>query len=169
MNSPAANFDELDLFVWEGKADILDRIARCMASFDVEVIRADGLPPPAPERGVAMRPSVAIISVTVIDGGGLAHATELLQGMPVIWVAAGSRERDSRTYPPEYLHVLPYDFTCAELRTMVAKLVRQLRAREVVGNARIDPPDPAHTGALRPGKPAPDGRAAVIYRPGQSY
>lgn len=127
----ASNFDELDLFVWEGKADILDRIARCMASFDVEVIRADGLPPPQQDRGVALRPSVAIISVTVIDGGGLPHATELLQGMPVIWVAAASRERDSRTYPPEYLHVLPYDFTCAELRTMVAKLVRQLRARDV--------------------------------------
>jgi len=125
----APSFDELDLFVWEGKADILDRIARCMASFDVEVIRADGLPPPQQDRGVALRPSVAIISVTVIDGGGLPHATELLQGMPVIWVAAASRERDSRTYPPEYLHVLPYDFTCAELRTMVAKLVRQLRER----------------------------------------
>ena len=33
----------------------------------------------------------------------------------------------------EYLHVLPYDFTCAELRTMVAKLVRQLRARAAEG------------------------------------
>ena len=131
----APNFDELDLFVWEGKADILDRIARCMASFDVEVIRADGMPPPQQERGTAIRPSVAIISVTVIDGGGLAHATELLQGMPVIWVAAASRDRDSRTYPPEYLHVLPYDFTCAELRTMVAKLVRQLRARDVAPQA----------------------------------
>ncbi|SFP04656.1 sigma54 specific transcriptional regulator, Fis family [Variovorax sp. PDC80] len=130
MSSPQ-NFDELDLFVWEGKADILDRIARCMASFDVEVIRADGMPPPSQDRTAAMRPSVAIISVTVIDGGGLPQATELLQGMPVIWVAAASRERDSRTYPPEYLHVLPYDFTCAELRTMVAKLVRQLRARDV--------------------------------------
>ncbi|MGQ3129204.1 sigma-54 factor interaction domain-containing protein, partial [Variovorax sp.] len=129
--SSAPNFDELDLFVWEGKADILDRIARCMASFDVEVIRADGMPPPSQDRTAAMRPSVAIISVTVIDGGGLPQATELLQGMPVIWVAAASRERDSRTYPPEYLHVLPYDFTCAELRTMVAKLVRQLRARDV--------------------------------------
>ena len=91
MSSPP-NFDELDLFVWEGKADILDRIARCMASFDVEVIRADGMPPPQQERGTALRPSVAIISVTVIDGGGLAHATELLQGMPVIWVAAASRD-----------------------------------------------------------------------------
>ena len=30
----------------------------------------------------------SIFSVTVIDGGGLPQATELLQGMPVIWVAA---------------------------------------------------------------------------------
>jgi DNA-binding NtrC family response regulator len=147
MNSAATNFDELDLFVWEGKADILDRIARCMASFDVEVIRADGMPAPSQDRGTALRPSVAILSVTVIDNGGLAHATERLQGMPVIWVAAAARERDSRTYPPEYLHVLPYDFTCAELRTMVAKLVRQLRARDVAPQ----PPDElvAHSEAMQ--------------------
>jgi hypothetical protein len=43
-----ANFDELDLFVWEGKADILERIARCMASFDVEVIRAEAWQRPTP-------------------------------------------------------------------------------------------------------------------------
>jgi hypothetical protein len=35
-----AKIDELDIYVWEGKADIVDRVARCMASFDVEVIRA---------------------------------------------------------------------------------------------------------------------------------
>jgi len=142
-----SNFDELDLYVWEGKADILDRVARCMSSFDVEVIRADGQFMSLPERATPTRPSVAVMSVTVIDGGGLPHATELLQGMPVIWVAAASRERDSRTYPPEYLHVLPYDFTCAELRTMVAKLVRQLRARAV------EPPAPdvlvAHSDAMK--------------------
>ncbi|WP_017758405.1 sigma 54-interacting transcriptional regulator [Pseudacidovorax intermedius] len=125
--SPA--FDELDLYVWEGKADILDRVARCMSSFDVEVIRADDRFMSLPEREQPLRPSLAVMSVTAIDGGGLPHATELLQGMPVIWVGASTRERDPRNYPPEYLHVLPYDFTCAELRTMVAKLVRQLRAR----------------------------------------
>ena len=128
MSSPPP-INELDLYVWEGKADIMDRIARCMASFDVEVIRADGLLL-SQERPVS-RPAVAVISVTVMDGSRPTMAAEVLQGMPVVWVAAASRERDPRNYPPEYLHVLPYDFTCAELRTMVAKLVRQLRARAV--------------------------------------
>jgi DNA-binding NtrC family response regulator len=127
--TPTLNFDELDLYVWEGKADIIDRIERCMASFDVGVIRADGIP--IPQDRSATRAALAVISVSVIDGGGMPVTTELLQGMPVIWVAAASRERDSRNYPPEYLHVLPFDFTGAELRTMVAKLVRQLRARAV--------------------------------------
>ena len=36
--------DELDIYVWEGKTDIVERVARCMASFEVEVIRADGIP-----------------------------------------------------------------------------------------------------------------------------
>ncbi|CAN5323854.1 sigma-54 dependent transcriptional regulator [soil metagenome] len=125
--SPPITFDELDLYVWEGKADILERIQRCMSSFDVDVIRADGVPPE--QDRTSARASLAVISVSVIESGASPVTTEQLQGMPVIWVAASSRERDSRTYPPEYLHVLPFDFTGAELRTMVAKLVRQLRAR----------------------------------------
>ncbi len=55
-NTPA--IEELDLYVWEGKADIVDRVARCMASFDVEVIRADNAEVSA-ERA-ALRPSLAI-------------------------------------------------------------------------------------------------------------
>jgi DNA-binding NtrC family response regulator len=129
------HFDELDLYVWEGKADILDRIARCMASFDVEVIRADGIPL-AQDREPS-RVAVAVISVSVIDGGGLALASEAVQGMPVIWVAAATRERDTRNYPPEYLHILPFDFTCAELRTLVTKLVLQMRAH----GAKAEKPD----------------------------
>ncbi|WP_198970022.1 sigma 54-interacting transcriptional regulator [Xylophilus sp. ASV27] len=120
------HFDDLDLYVWEGKADIQDRIARCMSSFEVEVIRADGLPLPADRD--ASRAALAIISVTMIDGGGVPPSAEVLQGMPVIWVGAASRDRLPHSYPPEYLHVLPFDFTCAELRTMVIKLVRQMRA-----------------------------------------
>ncbi len=61
--------EELDIYVWEGKADIVDRVARCMASFDVEVIRADDIAI-SPER-TALRPSLAIISVSVIDSGAL--------------------------------------------------------------------------------------------------
>ena len=121
--------DALDIYVWEGKADIHSRIAACMASFDIEVIRADGSY--SLQEHDSGRPALAVISVSVIDGGASPVTPDLLQGMPVIWVAASSRERDSRNYPPEYLHVLPFDFTGAELRTMVTKIVRQLRARAV--------------------------------------
>jgi len=143
--STESTLDVLDIYVWEGKADIQERIARCMASFDIEVIRADG---GAMLQGLDPgRPALAIISVSVIESGGLAVTTELLQGMPVIWVAAASRERDSRSYPPEYLHVLPFDFTGAELRTMVAKLARQLRAR-AVPVPKIDAPI-AHSDSMK--------------------
>jgi len=126
MRTPA-KIDEVDLYVWEGKADIIDRVARCMASFDVEVIRADGTAL-SPER-LAARPSLAIISVSAIDSGALMPRDwQAAHGVPVIWVGAAPRDRDPANYPPEYSHVLPLDFTCAELRGMVGKLVLQLRA-----------------------------------------
>ncbi|KAF1041943.1 MAG: DNA-binding transcriptional activator HyfR [Xylophilus sp.] len=124
----APQFDELDIYVWEGKADIHERVARCMASFDAEVIRADGASNIAAR--APSRIAVAVISVSVIDSAaGLGPPTESLQGMPVVWVASASRERTTTSYPPEYLHILPHDFTGAELRTLVTKLVRQLRAQ----------------------------------------
>ncbi|CAB3760581.1 sigma 54-interacting transcriptional regulator [Paraburkholderia humisilvae] len=126
MRTPA-HIDEVDLYVWEGKADIIDRIARCMAIFDVEVIRADGTVP-SPQR-LAARPSLAIVSVSAIDTGALMPADwQAAHGIPVIWVGAAPRDRDPATYPPTYSHILPLDFTCAELRGMVGKLVVQLRA-----------------------------------------
>ncbi|HVE07277.1 MAG TPA: sigma-54 dependent transcriptional regulator [Paraburkholderia sp.] len=126
MRTPA-KIDEVDLYVWEGKADIIDRVARCMASFDVEVMRADGTAL-SPER-LAARPSLAIISVSAIDSGALMPSDwQAAHGIPVIWVGAAPRDRDPANYPPEYSHVLPLDFTCAELRGMVGKLVAQLRA-----------------------------------------
>lgn len=124
----AANtIEELDIYVWEGKADIVERVIRCMASFDVEVVRADGMAM-APARGEA-RASLAIVSVSVIDGGSrVLHDWQATSGMPVIWVGAVPRERDPAMFAHEYAHVLPLDFTCAELRSMVTKLVVQLRA-----------------------------------------
>ncbi|RYX91659.1 MAG: sigma-54-dependent Fis family transcriptional regulator [Comamonadaceae bacterium] len=119
---------EFDIFVWEGKADILDRIVRCMASAEVEVIRADGLT--VNEVRIEGRRCVAILSVTVIDSGGMPLAMESVQGMPVIWVGSAPRGGDTRSYPPEYQHILPFDFSGAELRTLVTKLVQQLRANE---------------------------------------
>ena len=119
--------EELDLYVWEGKADIVDRVARCMASFEVEVIRADDTAISAERTSV--RPSLAIISVSVIDSAGFAvRDLQATHGMPVVWVGAAPRDQDPAMYPAEYSHVLPLDFTCAELRSMVTKLVVQLRA-----------------------------------------
>ncbi|PMS18315.1 sigma-54-dependent Fis family transcriptional regulator [Trinickia dabaoshanensis] len=119
--------EELDIYVWEGKADIVERVVRCMSSFDVDVIRADDMTN-APERSVS-RASLAVISVSVIGASGAKlRDWQAHTGMPVIWVGALPRERDPATYPPEYSHVLPLDFTCAELRGMVGKLLTQLRA-----------------------------------------
>ncbi|WP_109478372.1 sigma-54 dependent transcriptional regulator [Paraburkholderia sp. C35] len=119
--------EELDLYVWEGKADIVDRVARCMASFEVEVIRADDVSI-SPER-TSVRPSLAIISVSVIDTAGFAvRDLQATHAMPVVWVGAAPRDQDPAMYPAEYSHVLPLDFTCAELRSMVTKLMVQLRA-----------------------------------------
>jgi len=119
--------EELDLYVWEGKADIVDRVARCMASFDVEVIRADDVAI-SPER-TSVRPSLAIISVSVIDTAAfVVRDLQATHAMPVIWVGAAPRDQDPAMYPAEYSHVLPLDFTCAELRGMVTKLMVQLRA-----------------------------------------
>ncbi|MGN6317921.1 sigma 54-interacting transcriptional regulator [Trinickia sp.] len=123
----AHTIEELDIYVWEGKADIVERVVRCMSSFDVDVIRADDMTN-APERS-ASRASIAVISVSIIDGGGAKlRDWQAHTGMPVIWVGALPRERDPAMYPAEYSHVLPLDFTGAELRGMVTKLLTQLRA-----------------------------------------
>jgi DNA-binding NtrC family response regulator len=119
--------DELDLYVWEGKADIVERVARCMASLDVDVIRADDTAI-SPQR-LAARASIAVVSVSVIDTGALVlRDWQATHGMPVIWVGAAPRDNDPAMYPSEYSHILPLDFTCAELRGLVSKLMIQLRA-----------------------------------------
>lgn len=119
--------EELDLYVWEGKADIVERIARCMASLDVEVIRADDTAVSA--QRMAARASIAVVSVSAIDAGALVlREWQATHGMPVIWVGAAPRDNDPAMYPAEYSYILPLDFTCAELRGLVTKLVLQLRA-----------------------------------------
>ena len=116
-----------------------------MSSFDVEVLRADGGALPA-DAGQS-RAAVAIISVTAMSSSGFSMTTESMQGIPLIWVAGASRHRDSANFPPDYQHVLPYDFTGAELRAMVARLVRQMRTRDT----RPVPPDGlvAHSAAIQ--------------------
>ncbi|QBC32118.1 MULTISPECIES: sigma 54-interacting transcriptional regulator [Pandoraea] len=113
--------EDLDVYVWEGKSDIADRVAHCLASFDMEVIRADGIDL-SRERTKA-RPSIAVVSVSVIEGASTnAQEWQLGHGMPVIWVATTPRENDPRVYPPEYSNILTLDFSGAELRTLIFKL-----------------------------------------------
>jgi DNA-binding NtrC family response regulator len=119
--------EDLDLYVWEGKADIVERVARCMASLEVDVIRADDTAV-SPQR-IAARASIAVVSVSVIDTGALVlRDWQATYGMPVIWVGAAPRDNDPAMYPSEYSYILPLDFTCAELRGLVSKLAIQLRA-----------------------------------------
>lgn len=118
--------DDLDVYVWEGKSDIAERVARGLASFDADVIRADSIS--VSSETLQARTSIAIISVTVIDKPSFnARAWQAGHGMPVIWVAAESRGTDPRVYPPEYSNILTPDFTAAELRTLVFKLAGSVR------------------------------------------
>ncbi|TGS73442.1 sigma-54-dependent Fis family transcriptional regulator, partial [Mesorhizobium sp. M8A.F.Ca.ET.181.01.1.1] len=100
MSTPT-KIGDLDIYVWDGKADSLDRVARWLASFDVEVIRADDIAI-SPERS-AQRPSLAIISVSVIDSGALIMRDwQAAHGIPVVWVGAAPRDHDPSMYPAEY-------------------------------------------------------------------
>lgn len=129
--------DNIDIYVWEGKSDIFDRVARCLASFDVEVIRADNMDPVQNQLSGSL--SLAIISVTVIDRHGFnASDWQKTHGMPVIWVAEAARPYDSRVYPPEYSHILAFDFSGAELRRMVFQLAGEMH-RHLNGEQSRDP------------------------------
>lgn len=122
-NKPIA--EDIDIYVWEGKSDIFDRVARCLVSAEVDVIRADGMELSELSPSSA---SIAIISVTVMDSFGFnTQEWQKTHGMPVIWVAEAPRAYDSRIYPPEYSHILMLDFTCAELRRQVFALAGELR------------------------------------------
>lgn len=118
--------DDLDIYVWEGKSDIAERVARGLSSFDVDVIRADAIS--VSSDMLQARTSIAIISVTVIDRPSFnARDWQAGHGMPVIWVAAEARSGDASSYPPEYSNILACDFTAAELRTLVFKLAGVVR------------------------------------------
>jgi DNA-binding NtrC family response regulator len=127
--------ENIDVYVWEGKSDIFDRVARCLASFEVDVIRADNMD--LVQDQLSGSPSLAIISVTVIDRFGFnAGDWQKTHGMPVIWVAEAPRAYDSRVYPPEYSHILMLDFTGAELRRLVFQLAGEMHHHAAAAQIR---------------------------------
>jgi DNA-binding NtrC family response regulator len=118
--------DEFDVYVWEGTSDIAGRAERCLAGMDVTLVRADAgtaFPPPRDPT----RPAVALVSVSVMGDNRFSGYDWLsAQAMPVIWVSAEARGRDSRYYPPEYSYTLPLSFTTADLRKLLYELLGTL-------------------------------------------
>ncbi|GGX08914.1 sigma-54-dependent Fis family transcriptional regulator [Pigmentiphaga litoralis] len=126
MKNHRAQQDDLDVYVWEGRSDIAERVARALAALNVDVIRADAIA--VSSDMLQARTSIAVISVTVIERPSFnARDWQARHGMPVIWVAAESRGNDPSVYPPEYSNILTPDFTPAELRALVFKLAGVVR------------------------------------------
>lgn len=121
--------DELVIYVWEGQADIAERVERCVVNLGVSVIRADGmsLPVDSSELGQA----IAVVSVSVLEGARFTRqGVEGTFGMPVLWVSANQRENSPGSYATEYSHVLPFDFTGAELRAMLVRILRRMQSHQ---------------------------------------
>ncbi len=122
------NQNDLVIYVWEGQADIAERVERCMVNLDVDVVRADGLnlSPVVAQGGNA----IAVVSVSVLEGARFTRQgiEGNFGGMPVLWVSAKPRGEGPGTYATEYSHVLPFDFTGAELRAMLVRIVRRLQS-----------------------------------------
>ncbi|WP_027017254.1 sigma 54-interacting transcriptional regulator [Comamonas composti] len=121
------NLDELVIYVWEGQADIAERVERCVLNLGVDVIRADGL-------GLSgnvgeLGNAIAVVSVSMLEGARFTRqSVEGKFGMPVLWVSANPREASPGSYATEYSHVLPFDFTGAELRAMLVRILRRMQS-----------------------------------------
>lgn len=129
-------YETLEIFVWEGRQDIAERVTRFMAPFGAEVIRAGGIDfQPSEPRS---KPSIAVISASVVESGGFTVLDwQAAQGMPVIWVAADTQHDTSR-FPPEYTHVLGPDFGATELRAQIGKLLPALSPAQSKGPDQSD-------------------------------
>src|SRR5881392_1019709 len=93
-------YENLEIYVWEGKYEIADRVTRVLAPLGVDVIRAGALEAlPAEPR---LKPCIAVISVSVIGAARFSLDWEAAHGMPVIWVAGPGRETDPGRFPAEY-------------------------------------------------------------------
>ncbi|RMX06321.1 sigma-54-dependent Fis family transcriptional regulator [Corticibacter populi] len=121
------NLDELVIYVWEGQADIAERVERCVLNLGVDVIRADSLNLPADSSELGN--AIAVVSVSVLEGARFTRqGIEGTFGMPVLWVSANQREVSPGSYATEYSHVLPFDFTGAELRAMLVRILQRLQS-----------------------------------------
>ena len=71
------------------------------------------------------------VSVSVLEGARFTRqGVEGTFGMPVLWVSAKQRDANAGTYAMEYSHVLPFDFTGAELRAMLVRILRRMQSNQ---------------------------------------
>lgn len=141
--------EPLDLFVWEGMTDILSRAERCLAGYEVTLIRADEnfAFPSIRERA---RPAVALVSASLVGDDRFSGYEWLSkEGVPVIWVASENRVRDPGYFPPEYSYTLPPLFTSAELRQLLSRLIGHVIASTVASGPRRARPFIATSGIMR--------------------
>ena len=123
------NLDELVIYVWEGQADIAERVERCVLNLGVDVVRADGLS--LKSDSDELENAIAVVSVSVLEGARFTRqGVEGTFGMPVLWVSASQREASGGSYAMEYSHVLPFDFTGAELRAMLVRIQRRMQSNQ---------------------------------------
>lgn len=133
------NAAAIDLYVWEGSADIAARVDQALAGFEVNVIHVNGPDVVLPERDPT-RILLALVSVSVIGDARFTGQEWLsAQAVPVIWVAAESRGYDPRFYPPAFSHTLTASFTGAELRNLVGRVLRQACAPQAAVSAARAP------------------------------
>ena len=124
------NQSDLVIYVWEGQADIAERVERCSINMDAQVVRADGMSLSA--SAVIPGTAIAVVSVSVLEGARFTRQSieGTFGGMPVLWVSANARGSAPGTYATEYSHVLPFDFTGAELRAMLMHILRRLQTTQ---------------------------------------
>jgi hypothetical protein len=115
----------LDVLVCEGRADIFDRIARALEQTGARAIRAEGLPVLMQEGLDRHCLAVASVSAVHIDDNVL--VVRRTRGRPVVWIADALGAQ-----APVILqsgHLLPFDFTPAELCGMLALLAQKTRVQ----------------------------------------
>jgi DNA-binding NtrC family response regulator len=123
--------DGLDIYVWEGDTEIAEQVARCLARFDVDVIRVDesGLRPAGDPNRIAL----AIVGASLPRGAGVTSEPWCPgDDLPVIWIGDHASDPPHSKPGSGRMTRLPADFTNVELRAAVAALVTRVRAHAAI-------------------------------------
>lgn len=135
---------ELDIYVLEGGVALVERVRHCLNRVDVNVIPIDDMAiSPA---ATASRVSIALISTRVVGrSAAMLSECQRASAMPIIFVGEVPQSCEHASY--SHLRVLRLEFTCDELRGMVAKAAAQARALATV--ARDASPLIAHSACMQ--------------------